>query len=111
MQEGATRPVRIEHSRQFLGFRSADAVGNEECTDLGGCRFFIQDQLEGISGLLTAHSFTGVFSAADLAQVSLEALLPGCLRIRQRAAPTLTKCSAAKCPQDVAFATNRLSLQ
>lgn len=59
--------VGVEHAREFLGFRSSDAMGNQEGADLCRGRFALQHQLHGVSRLLATHAFAGVFPASHLA--------------------------------------------
>ena len=67
-------PVGVEHAGQFLRLWPSDAVGDQKSTDLCRCCLTLQHQVEGVSGLLTAHALAGVLAAADLAQVLLEPL-------------------------------------
>jgi len=73
-EAGTASPVHIKHAGQFLGFRSADAVGDEKGADLGRTGTAVKDQIQGMGGLFTTETTAGVLAAADLSQVPLEDL-------------------------------------
>ena len=68
-------PVCVEHSRQLLGLRPSDSMGDQEGSDLCRAGFRLKHQLKCIGRFRAAHALARVLAAADFAQMLLEALL------------------------------------
>lgn len=78
--------VGIEHASEFLRLRPADAMGDQEGSDLSwGCHP-IEHEMERIGSLLPAHPLAGVLTTANFAQVLLEAF------------PTVDDAAGHRCP-------------
>ena len=68
---------------------------DQEGTDLGWACFPVQHHVECIRSLFAGHALAGVLSAADLAQMLLEALATAGQRAGHRLHQELMQCSGA----------------
>ena len=60
--------VVVQHARQLLGFRAADAMGNEKSPHLCGSGVTVEHQRQGLRGFLSGETAAGVFATANFAQ-------------------------------------------
>ena len=82
-------------------------MGDQEGADLGRAGLSVQHELEGFSGLVSAHALAGVFAAAHLAQQLLEALATNGQRAGHGLPQILMQCSGVHDPAGVLIVTNR----
>ncbi|CAI8445004.1 MAG: Uncharacterised protein [Cyanobium sp. ARS6] len=109
VNNGPQRSIGVEHAGELLGLRPANAMSNQESTNLCRRGLLPEHEFQSICSFLSTQAFAGVFAAPDFAEMLFEAFAAVADSACQGPNQRFMQCSAERSLLGVAIATDRFT--